>query len=51
MMGKKKKEYYIKKDKSLPNWKIVEGSTPDDIVFRSGDREIGFDEWLKEEYK
>ena len=52
MMFKKKKSYYIKKDKSTPpKWVQKEGTNCDDIIFTDGKREIGFEEWLLEEYK
>jgi len=40
----KKKEPEIK-------WRIVEGSTPDDMIFSDGKKEINFDLWVKEYYK
>ena len=52
MMFRKKKNYYIKKDKSTPpKWVQKEGTNCDDIIFTDGKREIGFEEWLLEEYK
>lgn len=51
MMFKKKKEYYVKKEKTSPKWKQKSGLSVDDIIFTDGVREIGFEEWLQEEYK
>ena len=51
MMFKKKKEYYVKKEKTSPKWIQKSGQSVDDIIFSDGVREIGFEEWLQEEYK
>ena len=51
-MFRKKKNYYIKKEKSSPpKWIQKGGLSVDDITFSNGIREIGFDEWLQEEFK
>lgn len=51
-MFRKKKNYYIKKEKSSsPKWIQKSGQSVDDIIFTDGVREIGFEEWLQEEYK
>ena len=42
MMFKKKKEYYVKKEKSSPKWIQKSGQSVDDIIFSDGVREIGF---------
>jgi|OM-RGC.v1.036370523 hypothetical protein len=48
----KKKNYYIKKEKTTPpKWVQKGGTNCDDIIFTDGNREIGFEEWLREEYK
>ena len=51
MMFKKKKEYYVKKEKTSTKWIQKSGQSVDDIIFTDGVREIGFEEWLQEEYK
>ena len=49
---KKKKNYYIKKEKSSSTkWIQKSGQSVDDITFSDGIREIGFEEWLQEEFK
>ena len=49
---RKKKNYYIKKEKSSSTkWIQKSGQSIDDITFSDGIREIGFDEWLQEEFK
>ena len=41
-MFKKKKNYYIKKEKTTPiKWVQKDGSNCDDIIFTDGKREIG----------
>ena len=46
---RKKKNYYIKKEKSSSTkWIQKSGQSIDDITFSDGIREIGFDEWLEE---
>ena len=51
MIFKKKKEYYVKKENTSPKWIQKSGQSVDDIIFSDGVREIGFEEWLQEEYK
>lgn len=51
-MKKNMSDKYYKYQKKTPEtkWKIVEGSTPDDIIFSDGQRQINFDLWLQEYY-
>lgn len=45
------KYYKYEKKKPDSKWKIVEGSTPDDIIFSNGKKELNFDLWVQEYYK
>ena len=51
-MFKKKKNYYIKKEKSSSKkWTQKSGQSVDDITFTDGVKEVDFDTWLNEYYK
>lgn len=47
-----KKNYYIKKEVFREKkWKIKEGGYMDSTIFSDGERDINFDQYLKEIYK
>lgn len=48
----KKKNYYIKKEKSTNSkWRVVSGTSCDDTILSNGEKEVTWDVWFEQYYK